>query len=75
MTYSLLPFHLGALLAQELPAGLLPEERDCLTDATRYSEAIDMVDNWEAFGQISGYTRSEVADWLTQRELQRTGEL
>lgn len=44
-------------------------EIECLNDPARYEEALDMIDDWEARCALSGYGRGEVADWLTQRDL------
>lgn len=50
--------------------GLYQEQRECLEDTGRYSEALEMLDDMESRMGISGSVRGDIADALTQRELQ-----
>lgn len=47
---------------------LTNEQKECLLDPARYSEALDMIDDLECRCSISGYARGEIASALTDRQ-------
>lgn len=56
-------------------APLATHESYYFKHAAFYADAIIILDSFESKGRISGHVRGEVADFLTQRELQRVAYL